>query len=255
MTHQRSDNTPLLDVRDLEVARGEHTVVHGLSMRVTAGEVVGLLGPNGAGKSTLLSALTGLLPLAAGRVVLNNRELGAWSSQALARVRSYLPQGADVQWPLTVENVVALGRIPHGDRDGAAISAALEETDTQALAARPINSLSGGQRARVLLARALAVEAELLLVDEPIAGLDPHFQLQMMHLLVAQARRGAGVLLVLHDLALAARFCDRLVLMKDGAVVASGPPAEVLTLATVQAVFDVDALIEFDREVPIVVPK
>ena len=253
----------LLEAKNVNVFREDRQVVRDVSVSVAAGEVIGLLGPNGAGKSTLLAALAGLLEYRSGSVVINDQDISQSPLRELARQRSYLPQDGSVQWPLSVENVVALGRIPHrqgfrnslNELDRAAVDRAIRETGIEHLRGRSIAALSGGERARALLARAIAVEGLVLLADEPIAGLDPFYQLQIMHLLRAQADGARAVVVVLHDLSMAARFCDRLVLLKEGHVVAQGAPREVLTLATLQAVFDVDALVDFDGNLPLIVPR
>ncbi|WP_118136771.1 ABC transporter ATP-binding protein [Oceanicella sp. SM1341] len=208
-------------------------VLDGVDFHLRPGEIVGIIGPNGAGKSTLLRLLAGLQEPEAGRVTLDGHTP---SPRQRARTVAYLEQGAAVHWPLSVRETVALGRLPHRGRlgpadpaaDTRAVDAALQATGVSALAQRRADTLSGGERMRVLLARALAVEAPLLLADEPVAALDPHHQLHILELLRARARAGGAVALILHDLALAARFCDRLMLLVGGRVLADGPPAEVL---------------------------
>jgi len=229
--------------------RGERAVLDSVEFNVVPGEVVGLLGPNGAGKSTLLSILAGVARPDSGVVSLGTTHLGQWAAPARARAIGYLPQHADVYWSLTVWNVVALGRLPHRDQpdntleaDHQAIEQALRRTEMLDFAERPFNSLSGGERMRVLVARLLAVGAGLLLADEPVTGLDPYYQLEFMDLFVDQAAGGAGVVLVLHDLALAARYCSRLVLLNAGTVIAAGAPAEVLADDRLHEVYRIDAV-------------
>lgn len=236
----------LLKGEGLTASLGGRRVLHGLDLSVAKGEVVGLIGPNGAGKTSALRALLRLLPLEAGRVTLLGREVTHEPAHALAGRVSYLPQGQGVHWPLTVERLVALGRLPHrtawqplGAADRAAVERALGAADALHLVGRVVSDLSGGERARVLLARALAVEAPLLLVDEPIVSLDPYHQLAVMDTLTAEAGRGGGVLVVLHDLGFAARYCDRLYLLDEGALVAEGGPEEVLEPALLERIYRV----------------
>ncbi|MGE0715456.1 MAG: ABC transporter ATP-binding protein [Alphaproteobacteria bacterium] len=211
-------------------------VVDGVTLDVAKGALVALVGPNGAGKTTLLRAVAGILPHV-GRVLVAGRDAATLTPAMRARAVAYLPQQRDIAWRLSARDVVALGRLPHrpagrgpSEADRAAVERALRDVDAATLADRPATRLSGGERARVLLARALAQEAPLLLVDEPTAALDPFHQLHVMALLRARADEGASVVAVLHDLASAARFAHSVVLMDRGRVVASGPPATVLTV-------------------------
>ncbi len=233
-------------VHDLAVKRDGHPVLDGLSLDIGGAGVVGLIGPNGAGKTTLLKALLGFLPAARGSVAFDGVPLARWNRAALACRVGYLAQGAPCAWPMAVADVVELGRWPHrrsrgpnAKADAAAVEAAMNATGVTHLAARSALELSGGERVRVMLARALAGEPELLLADEPVAGLDPHYQLQVMEVLRALADAGSAVVVVLHDLTLAARFCDRVVVLEAGQLKADGTPAEVLTPATLAEVFGV----------------
>ncbi|RYD87023.1 MAG: ABC transporter ATP-binding protein, partial [Sphingomonadales bacterium] len=198
--------------------------------------LVGVIGPNGAGKSTLARAITGLLAPSGGQVLLDDMPVHSLSRGTLSRRIAYLPQGQMVHWPLTVERLVALGRLPHlapfsaiGPEDREAVERAMVHAEITGLRDRVVTELSGGERARALVARALAVEAPALIVDEPLAALDPGHQLQVMELLRAEAATGSLVVAVLHDLAMATRFCDRLILIHEGRLIADGPPAAVLT--------------------------
>ena len=236
----------LLDVRGAHVMLGEVPVVQGLDLSVDGGEMVGLIGPNGAGKTTALRALLRLLPLTNGRVLLDGDDITHAKPHTLAGRMAYLPQGQTAHWPLTARRLVALGRLPHlnpwqqmTEADQTAIDKAIAAADIAHLIDRPVTALSGGERARVLLARALCVEAPVLLVDEPVVSLDPQHQLSVMEALKAHAVAGGAVLAVLHDLELAARFCDRLVLMQQGRVVADGSPADVLTNDHLERVYHV----------------
>ena len=220
----------------ISVRLGARAVLDSVSLSVRSGETVGLIGPNGAGKTTALRALAGLVPVMAGEIQLDGQRLDRLSERHRARAIAYFAQGAICHWPLLVGRLVALGRLPHltpwnapTAADRRAIDDAMTAADVTDLADKPVSDLSQGERARVLLARALAVEAPVLLADEPVAALDPRHQLQIMQVLAARARSGAAVIVVLHDLTLAARFCDRLVLLAEGRVLAEGTPAETLT--------------------------
>jgi iron complex transport system ATP-binding protein len=224
-----------LAVESLDVSLGGRRVLQGLSLSLQPGQLVALVGPNGTGKTTLARAIAGLLP-AGGRITLGGSDLSAMDLAARARLVAYLPQGHQVHWPLPARDVVALGRFPHGARDPARLGTedarrvreAMERTGTLAFADRPVQGLSGGERARVMLARVLACGAPVILADEPTAALDPRHQLAVMQTLQEEARRGALVLAVTHDLPLAMRFAASAVVMHQGAIVASGPPAGVL---------------------------
>jgi iron complex transport system ATP-binding protein len=250
-----------LKLRDASVMLGAHRALDGVSLTFEPGELVGIMGPNGAGKSTMLRAALGLLPLAGGEVQVRDRSITAWQRHDLARVISFLPQGGTVHWPLTVRALVALGRLPHRQpfgrvalSDETAIEAAMIACEVEAFADKPVTQLSGGERARVLLARALAAEAPILFADEPFAQLDPSHQLHAMEVLQTAARKGTLVLVVLHDLSVAARFCDRIVLLSAGHVVADGTPDAVLTRETLSQTFGVDALIGVHGDARYVVP-
>jgi iron complex transport system ATP-binding protein len=224
-----------LVLSDLSARYNGTPVIRNISFRSEPGELVGLIGANGAGKTTLLRAAANLMPFT-GSAALDDRPIADWPRRDLARRLAYLAQGHDAHWPMPVEDVVGLGRLPHLafldqpiEIDNAAIARAMEKTETTGFAHRNVMTLSAGERARVMLARALAVEAPLLLADEPIAALDPYHQLHIMEVLQAEAASGGAVVVVLHDLTLAARFCDRLVLLGDGQIIADGTPEAMLT--------------------------
>ncbi len=238
---------PAMAATGLSVRLARNVIVEGASLELRTGELVALLGPNGAGKTTLIRALAGVLP-AEGRVEIGDRPLAAFSLRERARRIAYLPQGHITHWPMDVASVVALGRHPHADAfarptedDRAAVRAALAATGLEPLASRSVTSLSGGERARVALARALATQASILLADEPTMSLDPRHQLVVMELLAQVAHGGTAVLAILHDLALAARFADRVLMMDRGRLVADGPARDVLTPETIATVFGVEA--------------
>jgi len=239
----------MLEATDVVVRLGGNLVVDGATLELRAGELTVLVGPNGAGKTTLMRALAGLIP-AEGRIAIEGRALGSFSPRERAQRVAYLPQGHVFHWPMAAAAVVALGRHPHADvfssltdADRAAVERALIATGTVPFAARAVTTLSGGERARVALARALASEAPILVADEPTVSLDPRHQLVVMELLRHVAQGGAAVLAIVHDLALAARFGDRVVVMDRGRLVAQGPPGEVLTPERIGTVFGVEAVI------------
>ncbi|MBV2134970.1 heme ABC transporter ATP-binding protein [Pseudomonas sp. MAP12] len=242
----------MLRAERLAVRRGPCTVLQGIDLELRAGEVFGVLGPNGAGKSTLLGALSGELAPAQGRVLLDGRELAAWSGAERARRLAVLPQSSTLNFAFRVEEVVALGRLPHASgwqRDGEIVAAALVAADAAHLAGRSYLALSGGERQRVHLARVLAQlwpgeAGQVLLLDEPTAMLDPLHQHTILQAVQALATRGVAVLVILHDLNLAARYCDRLLLLERGRVQALGTPAEVLQAAPLQMVFGLEVLVQ-----------
>ncbi|MFG1374169.1 ABC transporter ATP-binding protein [Xanthobacter oligotrophicus] len=230
----------IVEARGISVRRGGALVVQDFSLAARPGEMLGLIGPNGAGKTSVLRALAALDPLASGTVTYGGRTADDLGRRALGRTLAYLPQSGRIHWPLPVEEMVALGRLPHGAASvDAAAERAMDAVELTPLRRRSAGALSGGERARLLLARALAVEAPVLLADEPVAALDPYHQLQVMELLRATARAGTAVVAVLHDLTLAARFCDRLALMKEGILIAEGAPAAVLTTDRVAEAYGV----------------
>jgi iron complex transport system ATP-binding protein len=238
-----------IEATDLAVRFGPVVLLRGVDLALRPGEMVGLIGPNGSGKTTLLRILANLRRPDGGAVRYGGRSAAQIGARALARHISYLAQGADTHWPMRVETLVGLGRLPHrqllrgpGAADRDAIARAMAAADIVALRHRTMAEVSGGERMRVLLARALAVEADMLLADEPIAALDPLHQLQVMDLLRAATRQGRGVIVVLHDLALAARFCDRLVLLAHGGVLAEGAPRAVLTDQHVARAYGVEVV-------------
>ena len=250
-----------LEASQLHLAMGPCPVVHGVDVALRPGEVTAILGPNGAGKSTLLRGLAGLQAPLDGEVRLAGTSLADFKADRRAREIGYLPQEATVHWPLAVERVVALGRLPHlgpwqrlGAADGYAVDRALAATGVEHLRGRTVTELSGGERARVLLARVLAGEPDILLADEPVAGLDPYHQVHFMELVRDYAAAGRTVALVLHDLNLAARFCDRLLLMDEGRLVAEGPAREVLDPEHLARVFGIRAVYGEEGGEPYVVP-
>ena len=237
----------LLSVENLHASLGHRTVLNGISLRVGEGEFVGLIGPNGAGKSTLLRAALGLIA-AQGKVAIAGQDVAAMTARERARRIAYLPQEREIGWPVSVEAVVSLGRAPHRPAfagldaaDRAQIEEAIRRMELEAFRHRTATELSGGEKARVLIARALAQDAALLLADEPTAGLDPSHQIALMRLFAELAGEGRGVVASLHDLSLAARWCTRLILLDKGAIIADGTPGEVLTRERLRAIYGVEA--------------
>jgi iron complex transport system ATP-binding protein len=237
-----------LAAQGVTVRRGGRALLDGIGLSAGAGECIALIGPNGAGKSTLLAVLAGLLKPDSGVVSLDGRALPDWPGTALARRRSYLPQQLRCEWPLPVERLVALGLTPVlpafgglSRPDEARVEQVLAAFDLLDLRAQPATTLSGGELARAMLARALVSDPDVLIVDEPITGLDPRHALECVQRLRQLADSGRLVIAALHDLTLAARHATRLVTLHAGRVDADGPPQEVLTRERLLSVFGVEA--------------
>lgn len=236
-----------LSVSNLSFAHARQPTLEGIDATFEAGTFSVILGPNGAGKSTLLACLAGLLRPDSGTVSIDSDDISTMPATARARRIGLLPQGAETHWAITSEALVTLGRIPHmrgagpSADDRRAIAAAISATATESFAMRPVTTLSGGERARVLLARVLAGEPQWVLADEPLANLDPGFQLDILELLRQQAGEGAGVIAVLHDLHHAVRFADHIVLLHEGKLFAQGCVDDVITARNLAAVYGIDA--------------
>lgn len=250
-----------LATRSVTVELRRRPVLANASVTIAPGRITGIIGPNGAGKSTLLKALAGLVPPASGEVQLDGRPLTDFDRRSIAQRIAYLPQERTVHWPLAVRNIVALGRLPHGagaardgPRDRDAIAAAMHAMQVEALADRPADHLSGGELARVLLARALAQETPIILADEPTAGLDPAHALAFFELLRRLAADGRAIAVAVHDLSAAARFCHDVVLLARGCVLASGPAGDVLTAERLGPAYGVRMLVGQLDELPVVLP-
>lgn len=230
-----------LHFSDVRLVKSGRAVLDAVSGCLRRGCVTAILGPNGAGKSSLLHCLAGVETATSGMVSLGDEPLAKLSPKHRARRIGFLPQKGEVHWNLIVRNLVALGRMAHEEPtcDAHAIEKAMNTTDVAHLADRPVLSLSGGETARVLLARVLAGEPEWLLADEPLASLDPAHQLAVLARLSDYAKAGAGVVVVLHDINHAARIADHVLLMKDGAVLADGPSAHVFTPTALEQAFAV----------------
>lgn len=249
-----------LVLKNVHVSLGGHVATRDATLSVRPGELVALLGPNGAGKTTLMRAALGALAPESGTVRLGGDDPCTMTAQARALRLAYLPQVRPLSWPIRVRDVVALGRFAHGARlshlsphDANAVNHALEACDLIDLADRRSDTLSGGEQARMHVARALAAEAPLLLADEPVASLDPRHQHTIMALFADFVARGGGALVVLHEPSLAARFATRLVWMAQGRIVADGPPAQTLTPARLAEVYGVAARVEITGGAPVVV--
>jgi len=225
-----------------------------VSLELQRGELLGLIGANGAGKSTLLHTIAGLQE-SSGNIKIDENPINSIPPHERARVVGIQPQAVSSAWALSVADIVALGRMPWGDENEAAIERAIERAGISEFRDRIIDQLSGGERARVWLARVLAGEPQLLLSDEPIASLDIHYQLAVMEVLKNYSREDNGVIVAIHDLSLAARFCDRLCLLDKGELIALGTPAEVLTEALLSRAYGVPVDIDLDRNPPVVLPK
>lgn len=234
----------MLAAQNLTIQRGMMQVITDVSARLSRGEITAIVGPNGAGKSSLLLALAGLLKPVSGDVMLEKRALSRIPVRERARRIGYLPQTPDIAWDVTAEKLIALGRLPHRDDGGdtafAAIEAAIAALALQGLRNRPVSQLSGGERARVLLARVLAGEPEWLLVDEPLAALDLAHQIGLIAHLKACTQAGQGVALVLHDLTFAMNHAARVIVLKDGGLIADGPPQDALSPAIIKQVWGVE---------------
>lgn len=255
----------MLRAENLAVQRGPCTVLADINLELRPGEVLGVLGPNGAGKSTLLGALCGELPPSQGDVWLDQRRLQDWPGSERAQRLAVLPQTSTLNFAFRVEEVVGMGRLPHASgrvRDAQMIKQALEAADALHLAGRSYLALSGGERQRVHLARVLAQlwpggEGQMLLLDEPTSMLDPLHQHTTLQATRAFVEQGAAVLVILHDLNLAARYCDRLLLLNGGRPHALGSPEDVLRAEPLQAVFGLEVLVQQhpERGHPLIVAR
>jgi len=255
------NGTPMLAAQQLEVTLSGRTVLHDVSLSLPSGQLVALVGPHGGGKTTLLHGLAGLVS-SSGTVEVNGDHLSSLPLRERAKRFGYLPQGHLVHWPLPAKDVVALGRYPHGatdparlsPRDEAAVLRAMQATTVVDFSERPVTELSGGERSRVALARVLAVEAPIVLADEPTASLDPRYQIDVMINLRSAADRGVLVVVVTHDLGLAARFADTVLVLSDGRLVAQGKPAQALSEQVMADVFRISAYRADYRNEAVILP-
>ena len=250
----------LLTAQGIGVSLSGRIVLNDISLSLSSGHLVALVGPNGAGKTTLLRALAGLVP-SDGAIHVGGDALSSLPLRERARRFAYLPQGHIVHWPLPARDIVALGRYPHGatdpgrltPKDAEAVLRAMQATAVVEFGERRVTELSGGERSRVALARVLAVEAPVILADEPTASLDPRYQIDVMKSLRAAADQGVLVIVVTHDLGLAARFADTVLVLREGRLVSQGTPAEALSDDIMGDVFRVSTYrAEYQREAVIV---
>ena len=238
----------ILQAQAVSLGYKHKVVVEGFDAVIPKGSVIGLIGPNGSGKTTLLRAFSGLIKPMQGRILLDGQGLFSIPSRKRARLVGWVPQRERLAWPLTVGDVVSLGRAPHRgwllpltEEDQRVIEQVIAFTDLKNLTDRSADELSGGEFQRVLIARALAQEPRVLLLDEPTTNLDIHYQIQVMDLVRAlAAQRGITALIAIHDLSVAARYCDSLILMHHGRKVTAGRPDEVLTPENMKMVFNVE---------------
>jgi iron complex transport system ATP-binding protein len=225
----------LIDMQHISLRIGSRTILNDISVQIEAGKIIGLIGPNGAGKTSLLKILANVQNEYTGNYDFSGKPIQHYTLKQLAKAFAYLAQDATAHWPLKVEKLIALGRIPFqgmsnrlNSNDYQAIQKAVIQTDIEHLLGRIVTELSGGERARVFLARLFAAEPSVIFLDEPIAALDPYHQLHVMEILKEHAANGGTVVIVLHDLNLAARFCDELILMDKGTIAAQGKIDDLL---------------------------
>lgn len=248
-----------LKVSGLEFRRGTRAILRNIDITFAPGTITAVLGPNGAGKSTLLGCMAGLLDVHAGAIHLGDRDLREIPARERARQIAFLPQTPEIAWPIDVETLVGLGRIPYAgissaDENQRAVTRAMEMTAVSQWARRPVIELSGGERARVLLARVFAGTSRWILADEPFTGLDPAHQFEAVELLRQFAAQGCGVVLTVHDLSLAARIADRIVVLNYGQVAADGTPEAALEPSILREVYGVETewLVAGARRTPVV---
>jgi len=245
--------TTVLEARAVSVTLGSIECLNRVDLSLQAGEIIGLIGPNGSGKSSLLKALAGLQKTTHGSVWLEGKNIVHCNSHERGKALGYLEQNGDIHWPLSVKRLVELGRIPHlqgwetlRTQDQHPVEVALQQTDTWHLKDRTVTTLSGGEKCRVLLARVFAGEPKIILADEPIAALDPAHQLMVMDSLRQFAEAGGAAIIALHDLSIAARYCDQLALLQTGQLVIKAAPGEVLTEAHLATVYGIKATLGRD---------
>lgn len=245
----------LVTTHNLAVSLGQRKVIRDANLVVAPGELVGLIGPNGAGKTTLMRAMLGLIPAS------GTSSLADLTDAARAKAVAWMPQERHIAWPITVEALIMLGRLPHrawrvpvSENDKKAVAEALQQVDLKGFEHRPSTELSAGERTRALIARALAQQTPLIMADEPIAGLDPAHQMRTMQTFSALAAEGRSVLLSIHDLGLAARYCTRLMMIGEQRIVADGKPAEVLTQDYLARIFGIEAHLSDGADGPIFQP-
>ncbi len=249
-----------LEIKGVQFSYKSTSVLKNISLNVGEGEVLSLVGPNGSGKTTLLKCMNRILKPKKGTIFLEGKDIGKLKARELARFSGYVPQSAHSFFPLTVFDTVLLGRIPHlnfkiSDRDKETVFAVLTLMGLEEMAFRTFNELSGGERQKVLVARALSQEPEVLLLDEPTSNLDLRHQLEVLSIIVDLAKgRGLSAVMAIHDLNLASRFSDKIVMLKDGVIYAAGKAREILNSQNIREVYGVDTTINNDSGRPYVIP-
>ncbi|MBN9601076.1 MAG: ABC transporter ATP-binding protein [Afipia sp.] len=248
-------------MKDVAVDLGGKTLLSGITFRVDRGELVGLVGPNGSGKSTLFRMLANLRAPSAGEITYDGKAAADLGARTLSKLVSYLEQDGTSHWPLNTRTLVELGRLPHrrmfhwlSEDDETAVARAMKLTDTTVFASKTVAQLSGGERMRIMLARAICAEAPLLLADEPIAALDPRHQLMVMSLLRRYASQQNAVAVVLHDLSMAARFCQKLILISGGTIIAQGRSDKVLSPRNIREAYRVEVVSGKKNDIPFYLP-
>ena len=251
----------ILKVSGLNLTIDSAHIINNASLEIETGQIIGLIGPNGAGKSMLLKSILGLNEEAQGVVTIDDQDINTISLKAKAKFISYAAQGAPVHWPLAVGHLVSLGRIPHlspwqttTEEDQQLTLNAMKMTEVDHLSMRTTTSLSGGERARAMLARAIVTGSDFLFADEPIEALDPYHQIQIMDILKNLAKKGKGVLVVIHDLNVAQQYCDQLILMDKGKIIKKDIPINVLTDEILRETYNIKATRLKTNDQNIIVP-
>ncbi|TLN21966.1 ABC transporter ATP-binding protein [bacterium] len=256
----------MIKIEALRAGYGSKEVLRGINLEIASGEFIGILGPNACGKSTLVKAISGVISPTDGNIYLNGGRISEIPPLELAKLVAVIPQSTEIPFPFTGEELVSMGRFPHTGRFSALsesdvkhIQKALEETDTVALSGRLVTEISGGERQRLILARALAQQTPVLIMDEGTAAMDAHRKIDAFDLLRRKNREGMTVICVMHDLNLAALYCDRLIFMKEGEIAKDGPTGEVFSRETIEAVYktrvEIFAHPRIDRPQAVFIPE
>lgn len=249
-----------LQIRDLSFSYGSTQILKDISMELGASDVLGIVGPNGAGKSTLIRCIDRILVPQHGTVLLDGQEMGQMSSMEIAKKIGYVPQSISNTFPATVFDTVLMGRRPHlgwrsSEEDIDVVLEVLTMLKIKYLAMRDFNEISGGQQQKVLIARALAQDAEILLLDEPTSNLDIRHQLEVMEILTKLVKkRGLSVMMAIHDLNLASRYSDRIIMLNGGGIRDAGDPVSVLTAENIQSVYGAEVIVKHEAGKPYIIP-